>query len=165
MSTPSTAAERLARYSVSPGRRRKDTIARTFIQACTVIALIPLLLILYYLLQKGPELLSVSFFTTDPRATPSSEPPASAGSSSALARHAWRSSALASVISIPIGVGVALWLVEYGKKSAFARVVRFFVDILTGVPSIVFGLFIYMSSSSAPAAATRATRVRSRSCC
>jgi phosphate transport system permease protein len=52
--------------------------------------------------------------------------------------------ALASVIAIPAGVGVALWLVEYGRNSWFAKVVRFFVDVLTGVPSIVFGLFIYI---------------------
>ncbi len=51
---------------------------------------------------------------------------------------------MASAISIPIGVGVAVWLVEYGRDSRFAHVVRFFVDVLTGVPSIVFGLFIYI---------------------
>jgi phosphate transport system permease protein len=39
---------------------------------------------------------------------------------------------------------VAVWLVEYGKNSWFAHTVRFFVDVLTGVPSIVFGLFIYI---------------------
>jgi phosphate transport system permease protein len=52
--------------------------------------------------------------------------------------------ALASAISIPVGLGVALWLVEYGRQSSFAQLVRFFVDVLTGVPSIVFGLFIYI---------------------
>ncbi len=52
--------------------------------------------------------------------------------------------ALASLISVPIGVAVAVWLVEYGKNSWFAQLVRFFVDVLTGVPSIVFGLFIYI---------------------
>jgi phosphate transport system permease protein len=45
---------------------------------------------------------------------------------------------------VPIGVGVAVWLVEYGKTGWFAQTVRFFVDVLTGVPSIVFGLFIYI---------------------
>jgi phosphate transport system permease protein len=48
------------------------------------------------------------------------------------------------LIAIPTGIGVALWLVEYGKDSRFAQLVRFFVDVLTGVPSIVFGLFIYI---------------------
>ena len=52
--------------------------------------------------------------------------------------------ALATLISVPIGIGVALWLTEYGKDSWFANVVRYFVDVMTGVPSIVFGLFIYI---------------------
>ncbi len=39
---------------------------------------------------------------------------------------------------------MAVWLVEYGRTSRFANLVRFFVDVLTGVPSIVFGLFIYI---------------------
>jgi phosphate transport system permease protein len=53
--------------------------------------------------------------------------------------------AFATLISVPIGVGVALYLTEYGKDSLFARAVRYFVDVMTGVPSIVFGLFIYIT--------------------
>jgi phosphate transport system permease protein len=53
--------------------------------------------------------------------------------------------ALAAVIAIPLGIGVALYLVEYGKQSRFAQTVRYFVDVMTGVPSIVFGLFIYVA--------------------
>ena len=45
---------------------------------------------------------------------------------------------------MPVGIGVALYLVEYGKRSPFANLVRYFVDVMTGVPSIVFGLFIYI---------------------
>jgi phosphate transport system permease protein len=52
---------------------------------------------------------------------------------------------LATLISVPIGIGVALYLTEYGKGSKFASVIRYFVDVMTGVPSIVFGLFIYIS--------------------
>jgi len=48
------------------------------------------------------------------------------------------------VIAVPVGIGVALYLVEYGKKSFFANTVRYFVDVMTGVPSIVLGLFIYI---------------------
>ncbi len=64
----------------------------------------------------------------------------SAARSSARSRS-WR---LASLIAIPIGIGVALYLTEYGRTSRFANVVRYFVDVMTGVPSIVFGLFIYI---------------------
>ena len=48
------------------------------------------------------------------------------------------------MIAVPVGIGVALYLTEYGKNSLFANVVRYFVDVMTGVPSIVFGLFIYI---------------------
>ena len=48
------------------------------------------------------------------------------------------------MISIPIGIGVALYLTEYGKDGWFANTVRYFVDVMTGVPSIMFGLFIYI---------------------
>jgi phosphate transport system permease protein len=43
-----------------------------------------------------------------------------------------------------VGIGVALYLTEYGKSSLFANLVRYFVDVMTGVPSIVFGLFIHI---------------------
>ncbi len=52
--------------------------------------------------------------------------------------------ALASAIAIPFGIGVALYLVEYGRTGRFANVVRYFVDVMTGVPSVVFGLFVYI---------------------
>jgi phosphate transport system permease protein len=47
----------------------------------------------------------------------------------------------AAVISIPIGILTAVYLVEYGKKSRMARVITFLVDVMTGIPSIVAGLF------------------------
>jgi phosphate transport system permease protein len=47
-------------------------------------------------------------------------------------------------MAIPVGIAVAVWLVEYGKESRFAQTVRFGVDVLTGVPSIIFGLFIFI---------------------
>jgi len=53
--------------------------------------------------------------------------------------------ALASAIAIPVGIGVALYLVEFGKRSVFSQTVRYFVDVMTGVPSIVFGLFVYIT--------------------
>ncbi len=53
--------------------------------------------------------------------------------------------ALASIVAIPFGWGVALYLVEFGRAGRFANSVRYFVDVMTGVPSIVFGLFIYVT--------------------
>lgn len=140
-STPQ--GELLARFSVSPARRRKDRLARGFITAGTVIALVPLGLVIYYLLSKGLGSWSWDFFSTDPTGNTFFKTSTIGGVKSAILGTI-EIVALASAIAIPIGVGVAVWLVEYGRDSAFANLVRFFVDVLTGVPSIVFGLFIYI---------------------
>ena len=50
----------------------------------------------------------------------------------------------ATLIAVPLGVLGAVYLNEYGGKSLFARIVRFMVMVMTGVPSIVMGLFIYV---------------------
>jgi len=133
----------LARFAVSPARKRKDRIARASILAGTTIALIPLGLIVYYLLHKGLGSWSESFFTTDPTGNTFFGGSNIGGIKSAILGTI-EIVALASAIAIPVGIGVAVWLVEYGRNSWFAHTVRFFVDVLTGVPSIVFGLFVYI---------------------
>jgi phosphate transport system permease protein len=143
VSSQQASAQRLARFAVSPARRRRDRIARTMIVTGTVIALIPLVLILYYLLRKGLGSWSSSFFTTDPTGNTFFKSSSIGGIKSAILGTI-EIVALASAIAIPVGVAVAVWLVEYGKTGRFANTVRFFVDVLTGVPSIVFGLFIYI---------------------
>jgi phosphate transport system permease protein len=133
----------LTAFAPSRARRRRDRIARGAIAALTVLAMIPLVLIVYYLLQKGLGSWSWSFFTTDPTGASFFRNVAIGGIKSAILGTI-EIVALGSAIAIPVGVGVAVWLVEYGR-GAFANLVRFFVDVLTGVPSIVFGLFIYIT--------------------
>ena len=113
---------------------------RGVLLAGTIVALIPLVLVIYYLLHKGLSSWSGSFFTTDPNGNFFGSP---GGIRSAII-GTLEIIALASLIAIPIGIGVALYLTEYGKGSTFANVVRYFIDVMTGVPSIVFGLFIYI---------------------
>ncbi|MDQ2895001.1 MAG: phosphate ABC transporter permease PstA [Actinomycetota bacterium] len=125
---------------IDPRRRRSDRIMRGVLMAGTIIALIPLVLIIYFLLQKGLSSWSGSFFTTDPTGSFFGDP---GGIRSAIL-GTLEIVALASLIAIPLGIGVALYLTEYGRDSRFATVVRYFVDVMTGVPSIVFGLFIYI---------------------
>ncbi len=125
---------------VSARRRRTDRAMRAVLAAGTVVALIPLVLVIYYLLYKGLRTWSWKFFSTDPNGSFFGF---HGGIRSALLGTI-EIVALATVISVPIGIGVALYLVEYGKGSRFASVVRYFVDVMTGVPSIVFGLFIYI---------------------
>jgi phosphate transport system permease protein len=143
MSAQGPPAAQLARFAVSPARRRKDKLARGTILAGTVLALIPLALIVYYLLLKGLGSWSVNFFTTDPTGNTFFKSSSIGGIKSAILGTI-EIVALASALAVPIGIGVAVWLVEYGKGSHFASTVRFFVDVLTGVPSIVFGLFVYI---------------------
>ena len=108
-----------------------------------MIALIPLALVIFYLLSKGLGSWSWSFFSTDPTGNTFFKTSSIGGIKSAILGTI-EIVALGSAIAIPIGIGVAVWLVEYGRESWFANLVRFFVDVLTGVPSIVFGLFIYI---------------------
>jgi phosphate transport system permease protein len=143
MSSQAITGDRLSRFAVSPARRRKDAIARRMIMSATVLALIPLVLIIYYLLSKGLGAWSSSFFTTDPTGNTFFKSSSIGGVKSAILGTI-EMVGLASAIAVPLGVGVAIWLVEYGKSSWFAQLVRFFVDVLTGVPSIVFGLFVYI---------------------
>ncbi len=126
---------------VSARRKRTDKVMRGSLVVCTVIALIPLVAILYYLLYKGIPALSKSFFTTDPTGSYFGN---QGGARSAILGTI-EIVALATIIAVPLGVGVALYLTEYGKDSRFAGTVRYFIDVMTGVPSIMFGLFIYIT--------------------
>jgi phosphate transport system permease protein len=113
---------------------------RGVLLAATLLALVPLVLVLYYLIEKGIGAWSIDFFTTDPTGRFLGDP---GGVKSAILGTIMIVG-LATLMAVPIGIGVALYLVEYGKKSRFANVVRYFVDVMTGVPSIVFGLFVYI---------------------
>jgi phosphate transport system permease protein len=126
---------------VGAGRRRRDRAARSTMALATGIALVPLVAILYYLIHKGAGALSWHFFSSDPTGSFLGDP---GGIRSAILGTVTMV-ALATAIAVPLGIGVALYLVEYGKESRFAAVVRYFVDVMTGVPSIVFGLFIYIT--------------------
>ena len=144
MTVPGASERPLERFAVSPARRRRDTAARAAILTATVIALIPLVLIIYYLLRKGLGSWSVNFFSTDPTGNTFFKNSQIGGIKSAIL-GTLEIVALASAIAIPIGICVAIWLVEYGRQSRFANTVRFAVDVMTGVPSIIFGLFIYIA--------------------
>jgi phosphate transport system permease protein len=126
--------------ATSPGRLRKDLSMRVLLGLLTAVALAPLVLVLWYVTQRGIGAWSASFFTTDPTGNFLGDP---GGVKSAIL-GTLEMLALAMLFAVPLGVGVALYLTEYGKGSRFARLVRYFVDVMTGVPSIVFGLFVYI---------------------
>jgi len=125
---------------ISARRRRTDKVMRGVLAAATAVALVPLVLVVYYLLHKGLSTWNVKFFTTDPNGNFFGF----AGGIRSALLGTIEMVALATLISVPIGIGVALYLTEYGSSSRFATFVRYFVDVMTGVPSIMFGLFIYI---------------------
>lgn len=134
----------MSTYSLPPipaRRRRADLLGRTALGTCVALAVIPLVLVLFYVVQRGVGAWSVDFFTKDPSGRFIGDP---GGIKSAIL-GTLEIVGLATAIAIPLGVCVALWLVEYGRGTRLAGVVRYFVDVLTGVPSIVFGLFIYIT--------------------
>jgi len=126
---------------VSRRRRTTDKAMRGILLVGTLIALVPLVLILYYLLKKGLGAVSWHFLSTDPTGNFLGDP---GGVKSAIL-GTLEMVGLATAIAVPLGIGVALYLVEYGRASRFGAAVRYFVDVMTGVPSIVFGLFIYIT--------------------
>jgi len=131
----------LAFEPVSGRRRRTDKLARGTVAAFTGVALVPLVLILYYLVKQGIDAISLDFFTSDPTGSFLGDP---GGIKSAILGTILMVG-LAAAVAVPVGVGVAIWLVEFGRDSKLAHTVRYFVDVMTGVPSIVFGLFVYIT--------------------
>jgi phosphate transport system permease protein len=137
---------------ISARRRRTDKTMRALLAICTAIALVPLVLIIYYLIQKGFSSWTGKFFTSDPNlsqcfphvAGAPPPPPCNIGGARSAIVGTLEIVGLATLIAVPLGIIVALYLTEYGKQSAFANIVRYFVDVMTGVPSIVFGLFVYI---------------------
>src|SRR3954454_8388714 len=114
---------------------------RWLLALATGVALVPLVLILWYLVKKGIGSWSGGFFTTDPNGNFLGDP---GGVKSAILGTI-EMVALAMAMSVPLGIGVALYLTEYGREGRFGKAVRYFVDVMTGVPSIVFGLFVYIT--------------------
>jgi phosphate transport system permease protein len=125
----------------SGARALKNTLATVVIGLCFLIALIPLVWILWTVVSKGYHLL------LDPNWWTQSQRGMTARRAGGGAYHAIMGSLImalmCAVIAVPLGVMGAVYLIEYGRGSKGAKAVSFTVDILTGVPSIVAALFIY----------------------
>ena len=125
--------------ATSARRRRTDMLSRVLLLAGLLLALVPLVLVLLFVIVRGVGALSLSFFTTDPTGAFFGD---QGGIRSAIL-GTLEIVALATVIAVPVGIALAVYLNEVGRRSKLATTVRYLTDVLTGVPSIVFGLFIY----------------------
>lgn len=127
----------------SASRVLKNRVATVVMWGAFAIALIPLAWILWIVMKNG---LHVLFSTTWWQKDQSGELPAGFDQFVRGARHAvvgtLLMAALTSLISVPIAVFTAIYLVEYGRGRT-ARLVSFMVDIMSGIPSIVAALFIF----------------------
>lgn len=122
------------------GRAVKDQVARVVMWLAFVLALIPLVWILWTVASKGIHLLlAAEWWTNSQRGITTRR---EGGGAAHAIQGTLIQGAVTGLISVPIGVMTAIYLVEYGR-GRLARLVSFMVDILTGVPSIVAALFIY----------------------
>lgn len=126
---------------VSGRRRFTDVMARVLVTGSVLLALVPLVWVLVTVIAKGlPALTSATWFTNSLNGL-------SASAEGGGIYHALIGTILqglvCAVLSIPIGLFVAVYLVEYANGSRLGKLTTFMVDILSGVPSIVAALFIY----------------------
>ena len=102
------------------------------------IAVLPLILVLGYVLLKGGSFLSVSLLTELP------PPPGleEGGIGNAIIGTIVVT-LIASLIAVPVGIGGGIYLAEFSRSGSFASFVRFGTNVLSGVPSIICGVFVY----------------------
>ena len=120
-------------------RRVVNRIAVTAMGMALAAAVIPLVAVVAYTVSRGAGALSGDFFTHSMRGVADRD--VGGGAYHAIL-GTLEQVGLATAMSVPLGLLVAIYLVEYGVGRV-AGVVRFVVDVMTGVPSIVAGLFIY----------------------
>jgi len=123
---------------VEGSRTATDRLATLAVTTTFGVALIPLASLLETVLRKGSERFDVAFFTESLR---------NVVGEGGGAVHAIVGTliitGLATALAVPIGILAAIYLREYGSGSRLAAGVTFFVDVMTGIPSIVAGLFAY----------------------
>lgn len=122
-------------------RRAKNRLAVGSMWFALLCVLIPLGFVLASVLVKGASVISWQFLTSS--TIPPNVLPANFGGMGAAVVGTLEITAFASVIAIPLGVLGAIYLNEYGGNRPLARLISFLSDVMTGVPSIVMGLFIF----------------------
>jgi phosphate transport system permease protein len=122
---------------VEGGRKAKDRLVTALVTTAFVIALLPLVSLLSTVVGSGLARFDLTFFTYSMR---------NVVGEGGGALHAivgtLEVTGMATLMSVPIGLFTAIYLVEYGR-GALARAITFLVDVMTGIPSIVAGLFAF----------------------
>jgi phosphate transport system permease protein len=124
---------------IAPKRRLVNTVACSLLGLSVAIALIPLVAVLAYTISKGSKVLTLDFLTHSMKGV---GPLDSNGGAYHAIIGTLEQVAIASLLAVPLGLLVAIYIVEYGR-GPLRSAIRFMVDVMTGVPSIVAGLFIF----------------------
>lgn len=122
---------------VEGARKAKDRLVTAIVSGAFVLALTPLISVAWTVVTEGVPRFDIAFFTQSMRNVTGS----GGGAAHAIAGTLLITLA-ATVISVPIGLLTSVYLVEYGRGT-FAKAITFLVDVMTGIPSIVAGLFAY----------------------
>jgi phosphate transport system permease protein len=133
---PRSQPSRLLASGLGWRRRGVNTMMTVLIAGAFALAMIPLFSLVFEVAKRGIPGLSLEFFTEDARGV------VGGGGASHAIVGTLIITAVASVISVPIGIMAAIYLNEYGT-GRLRRALTFFVDVMTGIPSIVAGLFAY----------------------
>lgn len=122
------------------GRRAAiNRLVTTLVVACACAAVLPLVAVLGFTIVKGLAVLNLSFLTHTMRGVAEQDP---YGGIYHAIIGTLEQVGLATLMAVPFGLLVAIYLVEY-SAGRLGRIVSFFVDVMTGLPSIVAGLFIF----------------------
>ncbi|GAA3880354.1 phosphate ABC transporter permease PstA [Saccharothrix violaceirubra] len=127
--------------STSGARRFKNGFATALVYLAFAIAIVPLVWVLYTVVQRGfPVVLDGDWWQKSLSGLLARQ---SGGGVYHAIYGTLVQALVCGLLSVPIGLFIAVYLVEYGARSRLARITTFMVDILTGVPSIVAALFVY----------------------
>src|SRR5215470_3742036 len=121
-------------------RRTKNRIATVLMYVSFVLVIISLVFVLYTTVAKGISIISWQFLTAP---IPPSVVPADIGGIGPAVLGTFLITGLATLMAVPLGVLGAVYLNEYGGRGVLARLIAFLSDVMTGVPSIVMGLFLF----------------------
>ncbi|NKI44754.1 phosphate ABC transporter permease PstA [Streptomyces physcomitrii] len=127
-----------AAAAVEGRRQARDRVATSVIWVTFVLAVIPLASLLYETVKRGAKVFDGYFLGHSMGVVADTEP---GGGIYHAIIGTLEQVGLATVMSVPLGLLTAIYLVEYGR-GRLAKAVTFFVDVMTGVPSIVAGLFV-----------------------
>jgi phosphate transport system permease protein len=122
-------------------RRTKNQVATFVMWFAFVATLVPLVFVLYTVISKGVGAISWQFLSGSP--IPPNVMPLGIGGMGPAVVGTLVITGFAAVIAIPLGVLGAIYISEYGGRSWLAKFIAFMADVMTGVPSIVMGLFIF----------------------